>query len=154
MTCLTWRFYWVTLTFDLWLDHWTRSRYYQGQPLYQISWPYVKRFSSESANRQTHRHIHTHTDGSVFITSTADAGGNEMGICIFHIYRLHPDSLSNIIWNNVINLFNITIWDIPFFLITSGLPVWRLSAIWFHAVRRISHYHTTEIICVLLFFHM
>ena len=102
----------------------------------------------------TDRHTHTHTDGSVFITSTADAGGNEMGICIFHIYRLHPDSLSNIIWNNVINLFNITIWDIPFFLITSGLPVWRLSAIWFHAVRRISHYHTTEIICVLLFFHM
>ena len=62
-------FNWMTRTFDLR----TRLRYYQGQSLYQISWPYTKQFSRESADRQTD----THTDGSVFITSTADAGGNK-----------------------------------------------------------------------------
>ncbi len=62
------------LTYDL--DLRTCPRYHQGQSMYQISWPYAKRFSRESAiNWQTDRH--THTDGSVFITSTADAGGNK-----------------------------------------------------------------------------
>ncbi len=46
----------VTSTFDL--DCWTRPRYYQGRSLYQISWPYAKRFSCESANWQTHRQTH------------------------------------------------------------------------------------------------
>ena len=60
-----------SLTYDLHLQ--TRSRYCQGQSLCQISLPYAKRFGRESANWQTHRH----TDGSVFITSTADAGGKK-----------------------------------------------------------------------------
>ncbi len=57
----------VTLTFDLW--PWPAN-------------PFVKWFSCERANRRTH--THTHTNGSVFITSTADAGGNNYEIlCIF-----------------------------------------------------------------------
>ena len=52
-------FNWMTLTYDL--DLRTCPRYYQGQSLYQISWPYAKRFSRESANWQTHTHTHTQT---------------------------------------------------------------------------------------------
>ena len=37
--------------------------------------PYVKRFSHERADRRTY--THTQTDGSDFIPSTADAGGNK-----------------------------------------------------------------------------
>ncbi len=37
------------------LDLQTRPRYYQGQSMYQISWPYAKQFSCESANWQTAR---------------------------------------------------------------------------------------------------
>ncbi len=59
------------LTYDLDLQTW--PRYYQGQSLYRILWPYAKRFSCESATWLTH--WHTHTDISVFITWTADAGG-------------------------------------------------------------------------------
>ena len=62
------------LTYDL--DQQTHSRYYQCQPLYQISWPCVKWFGCESANKQTH--THRHTNGSVSISSTADAGGNNV----------------------------------------------------------------------------
>ncbi len=62
----------VTLTFDL--DHQTHPRFYQGQSLYQILWPYVNQFSCESAHKLTD----THTNGSVLITSTADAGGNNI----------------------------------------------------------------------------
>ncbi len=56
-TFLTW---WPwPLTYDL--EHQNCPRCHQGQSLYQISWPYIKRFSCESANRQTHWHTHTYT---------------------------------------------------------------------------------------------
>ncbi len=47
----------VTLTLDLR----THPRYYQGKHLHQILGLYVKRFSRESAHRQTHTRTHTHT---------------------------------------------------------------------------------------------
>ncbi len=66
----------ATLTYDL--DLQSYSRYCQGQPPYQTMGPYVKRFSRERADRRTHRQ----TDGTDFITSTADAGGNNLCIVL------------------------------------------------------------------------
>ena len=61
------------------LAHRTHLR---GQSLCQILWSYVNPFSRESIHTQrdthTERYTHTPTDGSVFITSTADAGGNNI----------------------------------------------------------------------------
>ncbi len=70
------------LTYDR--DHQTCPRGHQGQSLYQILWPYVNWFSLESVHKLTHTHTQTdrqtdrQTDHSVFITSTADAGGNNL----------------------------------------------------------------------------
>ena len=65
------------LTYDL--DHQSRPRFYQGQSLCQILWPNIKWFGRESADILTHRQTHIHTEGSVFLTSTADAGGKKQG---------------------------------------------------------------------------
>ena len=49
----------VTLTFDL--DHQTHLSFYQGQSLYEILCPYVKRFGRESADELTDRRKHKNT---------------------------------------------------------------------------------------------
>ncbi len=58
------------LTYDL--DHRTWPRFYLGQCPYQFLSPYLKWFSCESAELQTH--THRHTDGTDSITSTAFRG--------------------------------------------------------------------------------
>ncbi len=64
------------LTYDL--DHHTWPWYGPGWHTCQISCPCVKRFCLESADRRTHRQTDRHTDRTDSITSTADAGGNEI----------------------------------------------------------------------------
>ncbi len=58
--------------------------------LYQILGPYVELFSHESADRHTDRH----TDGTDFIPSTADAGGNEVQGYLFFENPLRETCLS------------------------------------------------------------
>ncbi len=78
------------LTYDLDLQTW--PRYEPGWPTCKISWPNIKRFSRESNELQTHTHTHTHahtrththtcththTHRTDSITSTADAGGDNI----------------------------------------------------------------------------
>ncbi len=64
------------LTYDLADQTW--PRYGPGKSPCKISCPYVKRFTCESAHRHTDRRTDTHTHGSDSMTSTANAGGNNV----------------------------------------------------------------------------
>ncbi len=64
------------LTYDF--DHQTWPRDGPVWPTCQISCPYIKWFSHQSADRWTHTQTHRHTDTQDdSVTSTADAGGKK-----------------------------------------------------------------------------
>ena len=66
------------MTYDL--DHQARLRFYQGQSLYEILCPNVKRFGHESADELTDGNTERRKQGTDSVTSTADAGGKNMSV--------------------------------------------------------------------------
>ena len=98
------------LTYDL--HHRSHPRYDQGQSLNQLLWSYDTRFSCESTNRQTDRQTDRHTDGTVFITSTANAGGNLKNQCLPHIQQSMTQVLDppSPLWQRFPFILDIELW--------------------------------------------